>query len=88
MKTQKDEKVAQADSGAATDDMKKRDKAMKGKKDKKGRKGKKTPDQVSAAVVVADADAAAAGPTPLKGKAFDKELAKLHEKLVKLQEWG
>ena len=25
--------------------------------------------------------------TPLKGKAYDKELAKLHVKLVKLQEW-
>ena len=87
MKTQKDEKVAQADAGAGIDDTKKRDKTKKGKKDKKGKKGKKTPDQVSAAVSVADADAAVAGPTPLKGKAYDKELAKLHEKLVKLQEW-
>ena len=48
--------------GAGIDDTKKRDKARKGKKDKKGKKGKKTPDQVSAAVSVADADAAVAEP--------------------------
>src|SRR6188508_3352877 len=87
MKTPKDQMGAQADAGAGIDDTKTRDKTKKGKKDKKGKKGKKNPDQLSAAVSVADADAAVAGPTPLKGKAYDKELARLHEKLVKLQEW-
>lgn len=80
----KDDKGAPADQGAGIDDTKKRDKTKKGKK---GKKGKRTPDQVSAAVAVADAGAAVAEHTPLKGKAYDKELAKLHVKLVKLQEW-
>jgi polyphosphate kinase 2 len=88
MKTKKDEKDAPAEQAAGNDDAKKHDKAKKGKKDKKGKKAKRTPDQVSAAVSVADGDAVvAAEAAPLKGKAYDKELARLHAKLVKLQEW-
>ena len=90
MKTQKDDQGAPADQGADIDGTKKRDKDKKGKKDKKDKKGKKAKrasDQVSTAVSVADAGATATGPEALKGKAYDKELVKLHEKLVQLQEW-
>src|SRR5689334_355575 len=88
MKNKKDDKDAPVEQAAGTDDTEKRDK-KKGKKDKKGKKGTRTPDQVSAAVSVADGDAGAATAEakPLKGKAYEKELEKLHAKLVKLQEW-
>jgi polyphosphate kinase len=59
----------------------------KGEKGKKGKKGKKGLDAAQAEAPVSGAEAPVAGPTELKGKAYDKELAKLHVELVKLQEW-
>jgi polyphosphate kinase len=89
MKTEKDEQGAPIDHGAAADGTKKRGKDRKGKKDKKSKKARRASDQVSTAVAVADADAGAtvSEPTPLRGKDYDKQLVKLHEKLVQLQEW-
>jgi polyphosphate kinase 2 (PPK2 family) len=67
---------------AIEDDGKKR------KKDDKGKKGKKARKAAAAASAAAGEDGAVASQSAaLKGKAYDKELAKLHEKLVTLQEW-
>ena len=89
MKT-KDDKDAPAEQAAGIDDTapgNKTKKGKKGKKDKKSKKAKRAPDEVSTAVSVADAGHAVEERKDLKGKAYEKELVKLHEQLVQLQEW-
>ncbi len=72
------------------------DKGKKSGDKKKNKKNKKDKKRHGDAALAADAQSTAAGGTPqsaaastekLTGKAYAKELAKLHSELVKLQEW-